>query len=194
MSDNSKENTVGSLTERQVFILLEKLLGDGSLRRKTNTLLEINHSYKQKDYVFWLYDEFRDLVGSPPVLRASGIKRFSYRFTTLSLKELNWYYELFYKTGYKVVPRSLRLTPLTLAVWFMDDGSKSRSSVYLNTQQFSVDDQQFLIKLLEELGLCGALNKDKSYYRIRLSTQCIKHFVELVEPFIIDSMKYKLPR
>ena len=138
---------MGSLTERQVSILLGKLLGDGSLRRKTNTLLEINHSYKQKDYVFWMYEEFQNLVGTPPVLRTSGVNRLSYRFTTLSLSELNRYYDLFYKIGQKSIPRSLRLNPLILAVWFMDDGSKSRSSVYFNAQQFCIDDQNFLIKL-----------------------------------------------
>lgn len=184
---------MGSLTERQVSILLGKLLGDGSLRRKTNTLLEINHSYKQKDYVFWLYNEFRDIVGAPPILRISGVNRLSYRFTTLSVPELNCYYDLFYQGGQKVVPKSLRLNPLSLAVWFMDDGSRSRSSVYFNTQQFSVENQDFLIKRLEDLGLHGTLNKDKSYYRIRLSTRCVKHFVDLVKPYIVKSMEYKLP-
>jgi hypothetical protein len=40
------ENTVGSLTEEQRSILIGTLLGDGTLRRKINTLLEINHSSK----------------------------------------------------------------------------------------------------------------------------------------------------
>jgi len=106
------------------------------------------------------------------------------------MSELNRYYDLFYPNGQKGIPRSLRLNPLTLAVWFMDDGSKSRSSVYFNTQQFSVDDQKFLIKLLEELGLIAALNKDKSYYRIRLSTKCINRFIDLVKPYMLKSMEY----
>ena len=40
------ENAVGSLTEEQKSIIIGTLLGDGTLRKKTNTLLEINHSYK----------------------------------------------------------------------------------------------------------------------------------------------------
>ena len=32
----------------------------------------------------------------------------------------------------------LELTPLSMATWLMDDGSKSRNAVYLNTQQFVV--------------------------------------------------------
>ncbi|PIS21959.1 hypothetical protein COT50_04525, partial [candidate division WWE3 bacterium CG08_land_8_20_14_0_20_41_10] len=93
----------------------------------------------------------------------------------------------------KSISRSLRLNPLILAVWFMDDGSRSRSSVYFNTQQFCINDQKFLIKLLGESGLIATLNKDKLYYRIRLSTRCINHFIDLVKPYIIKSMEYKLP-
>ena len=189
----SMDNTVGSLTERQVSILSGKLLGDGTLRRKTNTLLEINHSYKQKDYVFWLYNEFREFVNTPPHLRVSGVNRLSYRFTTISLSDLNRYYALFYQNGYKVVPKSLRLDPLMLAVWFMDDGSRSRSSVYFNTQQFSLEDQMFQIKLLSDLELKASLNKDKCYYRIRLSSDSMSTFVSLVEPYLLRSMRYKLP-
>ena len=49
----STDNTEGSLTEEQKQILIGVLLGDGSMRKKTHALLEINHSFKQKDYVDW---------------------------------------------------------------------------------------------------------------------------------------------
>ena len=37
------DNTVGSLTEEQKSILIGCLLGDGTMRKKKNALLEINH-------------------------------------------------------------------------------------------------------------------------------------------------------
>src|SRR3990167_8277744 len=74
--------------------------------------------------------------------------------------EFNYYHKLFYTNRIvKSVPRNLKLDRLSLAVWFMDDGSKSRSSVYFNTQQFNLNDQKTLMKLLNEFGLETSLNK-----------------------------------
>jgi len=184
---------VGSLTGEQKSIITGKLLGDGSLRRKLNTLLEINHSYKQKDYVFWQYSKLKNFVSTPPKIRKSGVNRFSYRFTTVSFSDLNPFYEGFYSKGSKSIPTTLNLNSLSLAVWFMDDGSKSRSTVYLNTQQFSYGDQNKLILALCNLGLYSSLNRDKSYLRIRLLKKSVYRFKELVAPYMIESMLYKLP-
>src|SRR4051794_34799212 len=54
-------NTVGSLSEVQHAIVIGSLLGDGSMRCKTNALLEINHSIHQRSYVDW---KFSHLAGS----------------------------------------------------------------------------------------------------------------------------------
>ncbi len=188
------ENTVGSLTEEQRSIIIGTLLGDGCLRKKTNTLLEINHSYKQKDYVTWLFKSLENIVITKPKLRNSGINRFSYRFTTRSISELNDYFFDFYqRKSYKSIPIHLNLNGLSLAVWFMDDGSRSRNSVYLNTQQFDDEDQNKLRGHLKKLGIDSTLNKDKSYYRIRVATHSVNKLKILVEPYLHQSMRYKLP-
>jgi hypothetical protein len=188
------DDTVGSLTEFQKSIIVGKLLGDGSLRKKANTLLEINHSHKQKDYVFWQYEQFSNLVLTPPKLRNSGFNRQSYRFTTKSIESLNSFYSDFYdEKKIKRIPSNLKLNSISIAVWFMDDGSKDRDSVYLNTQQFCVSDQMKLLNSLLSLDLIGSLNKDKNYYRIRLYKNSLQKFKDLVEPYLIPSMKYKLP-
>ena len=185
---------MGSLTDELKSIVVGKLLGDGTLRRKRNTLLEINHSSKQKDYVFWLYSKFQLFVGTPPHLRVSGVNRLSYRFTTLSLSALNWYYDAFYSdNGSKSIPNNLQLDALSLAIWFMDDGSLSRSSIYLNTQQFSSTDQERLLESLRKINISASLNKDKKYQRIRLAVKSIETFKVLVNPYVLPSMRYKLP-
>lgn len=76
----------------------------------------------------------------------------------------------------------------------MDDGSKSRNAVYLNTQQFTLSDQGSLRNLLEDgFGFKVTLNKDKSYFRLRLSCDSTKSFCNLISPILLDSMRYKLP-
>jgi len=180
------------LSPNEHDVILGSLLGDGSMRRKRNALLEINHCAAQKDYVDWKYDRLRRLVATPPKARATNGGRIAYRFVTLSLPCLTPYHTAFYATGRKVVPE-LELSPLALAVWFMDDGSRSRSSVYLNTQQFVRQDQERLIHALTALGVKSTLNRDKSYERIRIRTKSIGRFVSLIAPHMLPVMLYKLP-
>jgi len=83
---------VGSLTEKQKSVVIGLLLGDGSLRKKQNTLLEVNHSFQQAAYVLWLYKIFKDFVLTKPKYRVSGKGRSAFRFTTRSLACFNDFY------------------------------------------------------------------------------------------------------
>src|SRR5438046_1573860 len=116
----------------------------GNRATKLNALLEVNHCYEFKAYVDWKWQHFREYVLTPPKARQGNGKRVAYRFTTQSLPVFTEYYRWFYATGKKRVPSDLQLTSLSIAVWFMDDGSKSRSAWYLNTQLFSLEEQDFL--------------------------------------------------
>jgi len=67
---------MGNIVGRQNFIsdfqkqiIIGCLLGDGRLecRSKNRTArLRIHHGEKQKDYVFWKYDIFKNIVSSNP--------------------------------------------------------------------------------------------------------------------------------
>jgi hypothetical protein len=82
-----------------------------------------------------------------------------------------------------------------LAVWFMDDGCRSRSAVYLNTQQYDMASQRRLLRLLrEQWGIEAALNRDKAYYRVRLTVDGTRRFAGLVEPHLLPELRYKLPQ
>lgn len=163
------------------------------MRCKKNALLEINHCAAQKDYVDWKFSILRDLVRTPPRLRTGNGSREAYRFTTLSLPELTPYYRDFYASGRKVIP-SITLTPLTLAVWFMDDGCKSYGAVYFNTQQFDYQSQKLMLSMMhQQLGIDGTLNRDKHYFRIRVAVKSVARLRELIAPFLLPTMRYKLP-
>ncbi len=187
---------MGSLNQVQISVLIGSLLGDGTMRKalgKLNALFEVNHTIIQKDYVDWKYRLLKLFVLTPPKARKGNGTRIAYRFTTQSLPIFTELYNRFYVNKRKIVPAGLQLDPLTLAVWFMDDGSKSRSSFYLNTQQFSLEDQQELLKILkEQFGLNANINMDKIYYRIRITTESTKRFKGIIKPYVAPSMLYKL--
>ena len=190
------DNTVGSLTQLQKSIIIGSILGDRYLRifpGRKNALLEINHSFKVKDYVDWKYLVLKNVSGSPPKIRKGNGKRLAYRFYTKQLPELTNLLKEFYRNGKKIVPDNLILNPIILAIWFMDDGSRcSSSSFYLNTQQYSLEDQEKMVAKLKLLGLDTKLNRDKCYWRIRFLASSLPKLQELISNKIIPSMKYKI--
>jgi hypothetical protein len=187
---------VGSLIQEQKSLIIGAILGDGYLRiipKRKNAFLEINHSASQKDYVDWKYKILKTITKSGPKIRNGNGGRIAYRFYTKCLPELTNLFGIFYKNGKKVIPDEFEINELSLAVWFMDDGSKSRNAVYLNTQQFTHLEQIKLQKLLKEkFGIDSHLNRDKTYERIRIITSDAEKFCDLIRSHIPKSMQYKL--
>lgn len=189
------DNTVGSLTQLQRSLIIGSVLGDGYIRimpGRKDAFLEVNHSLKAKDYVDWKYFVLKNICNSEPKERETNEGRHAYRFFTKQDKEITEIYNLFYRDGKKIIPKELEINPIVLAVWLMDDGSKSNGGVYLNTQQFSMLDQKRLLHQLREIGLRARLNRDKKYYRIRFLKESISKLIEIVQPHIIPSMRYKI--
>ena len=187
-------NTVGSLAEKSKAIIIGCVLGDGAMRCKKNALLEINHSSKQKNYVNWKFEALQSLVNTPPKLRKSGRNRIACRFTTRSLPTLTSIYKRFYKSGKKEIPKDLKLKPLSLAVFFMDDGCKSYNALYLNTQKYSLKSHDTLIRLLrKQHEVKASINKDKKYYRLRIAVGSVDRFKNIIEPYLLPEFRYKLP-
>ena len=190
------DNTVGSLTQLQRSVIIGTLLGDGYLRivsGRANAFLEINHSITQKEYVDWKYEVLKSVCKSGPIQRKGNGTRIAYRFTTRQSEELTSLYKAFYQNGKKIIPEILEIDPISLAVWFMDDGSRCRDrDVYLNTQQFDVEDQKKLILILQRMGIESSLNKDKIYRRIRIKKSSVNTLFNIISPHIIPSMNYKI--
>ena len=188
-------NTVGSLTQVEKSIIIGSLLGDGYLRivpGRKNAFLEINHSVSQKEYVDWKFRKLRNIVKSPPKERRGKEKRIAYRFFTRQHPELTELYLRFYANKVKIIP-DLKLNPLIIAIWFMDDGSKNYKTYYLNTQSFDYLSQKRLMRILEkQYCINSSLNRDKQYYRIRIKQDSAKRFKKLIYKYIVSSMKYKL--
>jgi LAGLIDADG DNA endonuclease family protein len=119
-------------------------------------------------------------------------------FGQVTHPELSGLRQAFYsQNAVKGVPIDLmdrEMTAFGLAIWFMDDGTADRNQVRINTQSFSRDENLMLIKFLHaKLGLTATLNKDKDRHRLRIGANDMTRFIDLVAPFIIPSMQYKLP-
>lgn len=189
------------LTKRQEEIIIGSLLGDGYLEKRGNSVrFGFCQSEKRKFYVEWKYNELRNLVEEP-------IKHYEYQetrtgrkygfsiFKTVSHPQFKDLYEKFYKNDKKVVPDDIKrmLTPLVLAVWYMDDGSLSKGAPILNTHTYSVEDQFKLCAALKKFYIVANLNRDRGRHRIRILKRCAKRFADLIRPYILPEFLYKLP-
>ena len=121
-----------------------------------------------------------------------------YWFNTLSHGSFRFYAQQFYQNKKKIVPKLIQrwLTPLTLSVWFMDDGSiksKFHKARIINTQGFSKRDIERLIGALKnKFDIQSQLRKQKEGYQIMILAESANRFAKIVKPFICLSMSYKL--
>lgn len=188
------------LTGTQKAVLIGTILGDGYLRPSRSgkaARLQICHSQPARDYLYWLYDIFSDFVFANPDFQVSNQ---ALRFTTISHPDFLPYYSTYYQDGVKTIPDNIHeiLThPLSLAVWFMDDGNgyKDKSAYRISTYAFGKQGSQILVNcLLSNFGLQTSLLRDNKGYQIYIpvSGNNSSKFSNLVDPYLIPSMRYKL--
>jgi hypothetical protein len=72
-------------------------------------------------------------------------------------------------------------------------GKNDEHRVTLNLKRLSYGDQLLLKQFLEEkLGLIWNINKDGSYYYLRLINKCVDEFMDKISPYILPSFRYKI--
>lgn len=191
-----------SLTEVANQIIVGSLLGDGYISKykdNVNSKLIIKHSYKQKPYS--RYKKYLLSLENLNIFQYDS-KYFdprankNYYSTCIgtSNSNFNMLRDNWYKEGKKIIPRDIKLSPLSLAIWFMDDGTKvGNSGYYLCTNNFLIEDVEFLQKLLsEDLGIVSRIHYNRGKPIIYIPENSVEKFNSHVYKYIHKSMKYKL--
>ena len=212
-----------TLTQKQREIIVGCILGDLHLRTQNNGKTFSCYfeqgglpKFGHKEYLFHLYDCFKNLCTPEMMPRKVAGKRFNWAFQTKSLGTFSFYGNLFYridpKTGKRVKQLPTRpnllqkfITPISLAYWFMDDGSqKSKESkgIILNTHGFCLKEVQLLCDILKvKFELKAKPRKQQHvykgeirvYYQIYISGHSFETFQKLIHKDIYPSMLYKWP-
>lgn len=131
----------------------------------------------------------------------SSITRFNYRLTTFSFTNLLWIYDSFVRPGGKEVDGKLTkkipvwigeyITPLGLAHWIMQDGSRQQNQ---GVNSFTYEDCIYLSQILKDkynLKTSVVKTGHDNQWRICIWKQFMKDLVSIVKPYIIEEMKYK---
>ena len=80
--------------------------------------------------------------------------------------------------------------PIALAYWFMDDGTNSGQ---IATNCFSFEEVKLLSNWLEnKFGIITTIHKNLRDYTLYIVASSRFEFENLISPYIIPSMKYKL--
>lgn len=192
------EDNFDKLSKEQEQLIIGCLLGDGRLECRSlakTARLRIHHADSQKDYLFWKFEQLKNLITSNPRRHEYIDKRYlkkvvSWYFHTKTLVSLSNLYRLFYANGKKIVPENLgtMLTPYVLAVWIMDDGCLFNQSLILNTQSFTIDEQRYLQELFKkQYGVEVGIQKDRNNFRLYFPKQATKRIQEIIAPFLFSS-------
>lgn len=181
-----------SFSKSQQMLLIGSLLGDGYLDKTTcGYSLRIHHGIAQKEYVDFKYQQIKSFVNSAP-----KSSRKAYYFRTISHPELIPLRNHFYLKQKKVLPKEFleeKLDSFGLAIWIMDDGAADKRQLRINTQCFTLSENIWLSNVLQaKFGIASTLNVDKGKYRLRIRNSSMNLLKQMILPFIIPSMLYKL--
>lgn len=197
------------LSLREKAIIYGAILGDGYLQStgKKNARLRLEHGMKQKDYLLWKTNELPKLfLGKPKYLqRVHPItgKTYGYiRHQSNSSPFLGSLRKTFYINGKKKIPEDLGKFishPLSLAVWYMDDGYYSRKkddrTSYLYLGKTTREEAEIAQKTLKEKFLLNTsvVDKRKRGMALRFFAEDSRKLSQLLKDYIIPLFSYKLP-
>tara|TARA_Y100000310_G_scaffold31664_1_gene30005 strand:+ start:5460 stop:6407 length:948 start_codon:yes stop_codon:yes gene_type:complete len=190
------------ITQKEHDLILGTLMGDAYVRqREKNSCLRFSHSLKQKDYSKWKSDKLKVFgISECREVKRKINERFicALDFATKTHPVFNYYRNLFYGTGKKVITKEIldQLTPRGLAIWICDDGSYSKTQDYiiLCTNSFSLEEHELIKKFFnDKFGLDPTIGfRDGKYYYLRFKKDDTQKLIKIIKPFLPQSMLYKI--
>jgi len=188
-------------------IIFGSLLGDAYAEKRiggVGTRITFYQEDSHVEYMIWLHD----LISSrgycsesiPTISRRiikGGKVRNIVRFRTWTYTSFNWIHNIWYIDGIKRIPNciDIYLTPLALAIWIMDDGSKVSQGLKLCTNSYTYSECLYLIKILNdkfELKASVQSAGAKNQYIIYIWKESMPLLRDIINPYIIPEMKYKI--
>lgn len=199
---------IGPHNKDVISIIFGSLLGDGHAEKRLSgvgTRITFYQEAIHIEYLLHLHKILSDLDYCNPKipiitnrLGTKGKIRKVARFATWTYTSFNWIHDLWYVKNVKRVPEciDLYLTPLALAIWIMDDGAKVGSGLKFCTQlRWTYKDCLIILKVLNDnFNLKASIQSAgvKNQYIIYIWKESMDNLRNIVSPYIIPGMKYKL--
>lgn len=185
-------------------LLISMIFGDGYLNPQG--YLSIRHAFKNKDYVEWKYQLLKAKFNVTAPYYVSNNGYGAYELRTKTYRFIKLYRKVIYGTGRKKISNLKllnKLTPLGLAIWYMDDGSLSQKKrngvIYANELRLCTylpkEENQIIIDYFKnnwDIKFNQVANK--GFYYLSCGTKEARKFLAIVRPYVleVESMHYKL--
>lgn len=188
------------LTNTQKEFIVGCVLGDGNLSLALQTKsprFTCEHSTKQKEYVIFK-QKLLESIGSKmrynkrnTIDPRNNIYYESYTVTLPANPELLYFYNEFYKPKKVITKEILKYyTPFAMAIHFMDDGCNQKSGYNIAMNCFDKESLNIYVDFMkEQYNINCSIHKSGVIY---VKAKSVKTFYNLVKPFIIESLLYKI--
>lgn len=192
------------LTGRQLEILNGSMLGDGCLEKtetqSSNSRFVEKHGIEQIEYLEWKCKElkpFSSNLSKGQEIKKGKLHKFC-QFKTYRHPYFTELESLWYQDRIKRVPDDIYLTPLTLAVWFLDDGYNCcNKNITIYTNGFCLEEVKKLVSKLQAIGIKNCHERQSQVSRgckpeIYIGKSSLVDFLDIIKPYVaIDCMRYK---
>lgn len=200
-------NRVGPHPSDILSIIHGSLLGDAHAEKRdkgVGTRVCFHQEDTHKEYAFYLHKLLSEagycnskVPSTTTRLGNKGKLRSVVRFSTWTYTSFNFLRDEWYQEDKKHVPMNIDkyLTPLALAVWIMDDGCKVNKGLKLCTNSFTFEECNRLVSVLyNNFGLKATVQSAgaNDQYIIYVWKESMPKLLDIVSPFIIAEMKYKV--
>lgn len=171
----------------QQSVLDGSLLGDGHLTNPQygNSAFQKTQTSRRREYLDWTHEVLGEYSSSVNDYDnwAKGKK---YRKSQLLSSALPIFTDMrnrWYADNTKVVPRDLSLNPMSVAIWFFDDGSNylKKRQCRFATNSFSVEDCEFLCRQLKQLRIESYIT---SAGQVQVRTESYKTLIDIISPYM----------
>jgi recombination protein RecA len=195
-----------NLTKRQTALLIGTILGDAFLQKtgKHNARLRFEHSAAQKEYIVWKASVFGRLFSSKPKYlerkhpKTGAVYKY-YRHQSESTPIFGEWHKVFYVNGGKKIPKNIETllkNPLSLAVWYMDDGyyyAKDRNSYIYLGRVTRNEAEKAAQAISNNFNIIPRVyDKKKKGFALFFSVAETKKLLRVVGPHCIKLFAYKL--
>lgn len=175
-----------------------ELLGDGCLQSHSEYSARFNYSSKFLEYIQYISNNLQSFgIKQTGKISKYYLKRgnsYIHYYTSRCYVELLSIYKQWYLNRKKIIPKDLRLTPLTCKQWYIGDGclmnqEKRYSYIRLATDCFSISDVKYLVKQLNELGF--KTTRQPNNNTIRISAYSTEDFLNYIGKCPVKCYEYK---
>ena len=188
---HTRKRLLLTLSERQREILIGCVLGDAYISPLGK--IRIEHSVKQRAYIEWKYQELRSLCYPAQPREIVHVLRTGKEYLSafFLLRQYFRAWRAIFYDGKKIFPRDLQVTPLSLAVWYMDDGCWTGKKAVISAESFGGVYRGYMQEaLLRQHGIETVVGKNG---KLIIRKKSHDKFFALIAPHIVPFMEYKLP-